>query len=225
MAAAEIHIGSLEVPADEVERLAHLLSPEERARAARFAFARDRRRFVVRRARLREVMAAATGGSADRLIYTDNAYGKPALADGPRFSTSHSHEVWAVGLSESEIGIDVEHHQRDLDWRDLASGLFRADECAALDALAPEDRVRGFFDCWARKEAFVKAIGMGLSYPLDAFAVSVTPEARLLAGADGWAMRELALPDGYSGALVIAQDDAPVRIDVRPRLVSDDRRR
>jgi 4'-phosphopantetheinyl transferase len=207
MAAAEIHFGSLDVAAGEVERLTLLLSADERARAARFAFARDRRRFVVRRARLREILAAATGMRAERLVYTANSYGKPSMAsDGLRFSTSHSHETWAVALSDREIGVDVEHHQADLDWRDLADSLFGPAERAALRALPPEDAIRGFFDCWARKEAFVKAIGMGLSYPLDAFSVSVTPEAHLLSGADGWSIAGLSIAAQHAAAVVVADD-------------------
>jgi 4'-phosphopantetheinyl transferase len=205
VAAAEVHVGSLDLPGAEVERLLLLLSPEEHARAARFAFARDRRRFVVRRARLRQTLSGLTGVAADRLVYAENRYGKPALpCGGPHFSTSHSHELWAIAVSGQELGVDLEHHQPGIDWRDLGAGLFRADECAALDALAPGDRLRGFFDCWSRKEAFVKAIGKGLSYPLDAFAVSVTREARLLSGADGWSIADLALVEDYSAALVVA---------------------
>lgn len=215
--AVAVHFGSLDLPAVEVERLALLLAPEERARAARFAFAEGRRRFIVRRARLREVLAAATGATPERLVYTANGYGKPMLAGGDmHFSASHSHELWVVALSGQELGVDVEYHQPDLDWRDLAAGLFRADERTALDALAPDDAVRGFFDCWARKEAFVKAIGKGLSYPLDAFAVSVTREARLVAGADGWTMTGLSLEDGYSGALVMADTGSPIALTLRP---------
>jgi len=220
VAAADLHFGSLDVGEDEVERLAVLLDPAERARAARFAFARDRRRFIVRRARLRAVLAEATGVAAERLVYTENAHGKPALAGGPKFSASHSHELWAVAVSDRELGVDLEYHQPGIEWRDLAAGLFGAGECAALDALAEDDVVRGFFDCWARKEAFVKAIGMGLSYPLDAFAVSVTPEARLLAGADGWRIAKVALAEGYSGALVVADDGAPIEIVTRPSSTS-----
>jgi 4'-phosphopantetheinyl transferase len=215
--AVAVHFGSLDLASAEVERLALLLAPEERARAARFAFARDRRRFIVRRARLRETLAAATGTAPERLVYTENGYGKPVLPGGAvHFSASHSHELWVVALSAQELGVDIEHHQPELDWRDLAAGLFRADERAALDALAPDDAVRGFFDCWARKEAFVKAIGKGLSYPLDAFAVSVTREARLLAGADGWAMTGLPLAEGYSGAVVTVDTGLPITVALRP---------
>ncbi|WP_267386228.1 4'-phosphopantetheinyl transferase superfamily protein [Sphingomonas sp. GC_Shp_3] len=205
MTAAEVYVGSLDLPDTEVEQLTLLLSPEERARAARFAFARDRRRFVVRRARLRQTLARETGVAAERIRYIENGYGKPALpGGGPYFSTSHSHELWAVAVSGQDLGVDLERHQPGLDWRDLAAGLFRADERAALDALAPGERLRGFFDCWSRKEAFVKAIGKGLSYPLDAFAVSVMREARLLFGAEGWSVADLTLAEGYSAALVVA---------------------
>ena len=216
MAAADLHFGSLAVAEDEVERLARLLDAAERARAARFAFARDRRRFIVRRARLRAVLAEATGVAAERLVFSTNAYGKRALVGGPKFSASHSHELWVVAVSDRDVGVDVEYRQPGIDWRDLAAGLFAAVECAALDTLPEDDAVRGFFDCWARKEAFVKAIGMGLSYPLDAFAVSVTPEARLISGADGWNIEGVALANGYSGALVIADDGAPIEIVTRP---------
>jgi 4'-phosphopantetheinyl transferase len=218
--AVAVHFGSLDLAATEVERLALLLAPEERARAARFAFAEGRRRFIVRRARLRETLAAVVGTSPERLVYTENGYGKPMLAEGAlHFSASHSHELWAVALAAQEVGVDVEHHQPDLDWRDLAAGLFRADERAALDALAYDDAVRGFFDCWARKEAFVKAIGQGLSYPLDAFAVSVTRETRLLAGANGWTMTGLSLADRYSGALVTVDTGSPIALTLHPASV------
>lgn len=211
MAVAEIHSGRLDLPAATVARLARQLSAEERARAERFAFARDRRRFVVRRARLREILATATGVCAERLAYTHNPYGKPALADGPHFSASHSGERWVVALSDHPVGVDIECHRPDLDWRDL-SHAFAGSERAALDALDEADAIGGFFACWVRKEAFVKAIGLGLSHPLEAFAVSVTPDARLLAGADGWAIANLPVADGYAGALVIADDGSPVEI-------------
>ncbi|MDO7843036.1 4'-phosphopantetheinyl transferase family protein [Sphingomonas immobilis] len=218
MAHAEVFHGSLDVGEAEVARLTHLLSVEERERAARFHFARDRRRFVVRRARLREVLGTAT---AERLVYTENVYGKPRLSNNAvRFSATHSGDTWAIAISSVEVGLDIEAHDTAVDWRDLAAGLFGANEIAALHALPEAEARHAFFDVWARKEAFVKAIGMGLSYPLDAFEVSAGHDARLIAGADGWAITRLDLSANYGAALVLADDGSPVDVTLRAALVA-----
>ena len=93
-------------------------------------------------------------------------------------------------------------------WPDarLAASLFAPAERSALAALCPEDGQRAFFDCWARKEAFVKALGLGLSYPLDAFAVAIGPQPELLAGGAGWTLAALPLGPDFAGAVVMADD-------------------
>jgi 4'-phosphopantetheinyl transferase len=218
MAHAEVFHGSLDTSDAQITRLAQMLDAEELERAARFHFARDRRRFIVRRARLREVL---TGATEAPLRFETNAYGKPRLAGSDvHFSTSHSGETWAVALSNVEVGLDIEAHDTAVDWRDLAAGLFGANEQAALHALPEADARRAFFDVWARKEAFVKAIGMGLSYPLDAFEVSAAPDAHLVAGADGWAITTLDLGANYGAALVLADDGSPLDVTLRAELVS-----
>lgn len=206
MAAIALFTGSLEVPASEERRLLALLAPDERARSERFRFARDRRRFVVRRARLRETLARVTGTRPARLRFVTGPFGKPELLGGPPFSLSHSNERWLLAVGDRPLGVDCEWIDPDLDWRPIARSLFRADECAALEYAGAS----GFFACWARKEAFVKALGHGLSYPLDAFAVSVGDEAALLAGGDGWRIAALPLGPDYAGALVAQDDGEPL---------------
>ncbi|TPG22285.1 4'-phosphopantetheinyl transferase superfamily protein [Sphingomonas koreensis] len=202
MPRVELRIGALDLDADEVATLAALLDDAERDRAARFRFDRDRRRFVVRRARLRlwlgDLMAQAPG----RVQFTTNAYGKPQVIDGPRFSLSHSRELMLLATSDTEIGCDVEAIDDALDWRPLADSLFAPAERAALAALPAPDARRGFFDCWARKEAFVKAIGQGLSYPLTDFTVSVGAEAALAAPEPGWSIAAVEVAPGYAAAVV-----------------------
>lgn len=216
MAAVEAVFGRLDLAMPEVERLRTLLSLPERARAERFRHGRDRRRFIVRRARLRQCLAAAMGQVPERLTFVSGRNGKPRLAGlGPRFSLSHSGEHWLVALAAVEVGADIEAINPAIDHRDTARGLFAPGEVAALEALPDGAAMRGFFDCWARKEAFVKAIGEGLSYPLDAFHVSVGRAAALLDGGAGWTMARLDIAPDVAGAAVAADNGAPLDITLR----------
>jgi 4'-phosphopantetheinyl transferase len=212
MTKVEVRIGALDVDEAEIARFAALLDEEERARAARFRFDRDRRRFVTRRGRLREWLGMWTGERPERLLFTIGALGKPVLTDGPHFSLSHSHERTMLAISDAEVGCDIEWVGTEADWRRIAEGLFAPAERDALASLPDDLGRRAFFDCWARKEAFVKAIGEGLSYPLHAFIVSVGPEPALLAGGEGWTMT--AAPDllGYAGAIVVRAGPSPPEI-------------
>lgn len=210
MTAIRVHHGRLDLPADAIEDLASLLHRAEHERAARFRFPRDRRRFVVRRARLRQCLSVATGTPPNRLALITGPFGKPALADGPEFSLSHSGEHWALAIADTPVGIDLEAIYPGVDTRAIAACLFAPGEAAAIAGLPGAVGTRAFFDCWTRKEAFVKAIGRGLSYPLDSFEVSVTREARLIAGANGWAIDDLALTPGLAGALVAHGSEPPM---------------
>lgn len=204
MAAVAVRFGRLDVAPEEEARLANLLDDDERARAARFRFARDRRRFVVRRGRAREWLAEAIGGNPAHLRFTTNAHGKPELSGGPLFSLSHSGETMMLAIGDVALGCDIEAIDPALDWPSLARTFFSDAENAALAALAPEAAHTAFFACWARKEAFVKALGRGLSYPLDAFTVSVGESAAIVSGGEGWAAHPVAPPDGYRAALVVS---------------------
>ena len=209
MARVAVHFETLAV---DDATLTHLLGADERARADRFRFPRDRRRFVVRRARLRQVLAAWVGRAPEALTFTENSHGKPILVDGPPFSLSHSADMMMLAIGDAEVGCDLEWIDPALDWPPLAETFFTPAERAALAALPPEAARRAFFACWARKEAFVKALGLGLSYPLDAFHVSVGGSAELLAGGDGWAMGVGPAMPGYATALVTCDDGAPLML-------------
>ncbi|MGJ3647007.1 4'-phosphopantetheinyl transferase family protein [Sphingomonas sp. GlSt437] len=216
MAAVDIWAGRLDCAAAEVERLKTILSLPEQARAGRFHFARDRRRFIVRRARLREVLGAAVGIAPQRLTFRVNAFGKPALVESALcFSATHSGEHWAVAVSNVEVGLDIETHKPGIDHRDIAHGLFAPMEVAALTALPDTAAERAFFDIWARKEAFVKALGEGLSYPLDAFTVSHGADARLTRGGEGWAITALSVAPDVSAALVARDDGEALTVTYR----------
>jgi len=203
-AAVAVRFGRLEAAAHEEARLAALLDADERARAARFRFARDRRRFVVRRGRAREWLAEEIGGNPAQLSFSVSAHGKPELRGGPHFSLSHSGETMMLAISDAALGCDIEAVDPALDWPPLARTFFSPAENAALATLAPGPARTAFFACWSRKEAFVKALGSGLSYPLDAFTVSVTEHAAIVSGGEGWQAQPVTSPQGYRAALVVS---------------------
>lgn len=163
-----------------------LLSDDEKARGLRFVTAALRHRFVAGRARLRSLLGAHLGLDPHTLVFAENAFGKPRLADRPsvHFSLSHSGDQAVLAVSEQrEIGIDIER-VRPLDHLDLARRYFHPNEVAAIEAVRePDEQLLAFFRIWTLKEAVVKAIGKGLSIPLDTFDLSIatSPPAMVLA--------------------------------------------
>jgi 4'-phosphopantetheinyl transferase len=184
----EVIVARPDVGADAVSASAKLLSNEERERAARFAFEPDRRRYIVTRALLRQLLAARLGVPPEAVELAAGARGKPALAgqsaaSALRFNVSHCQDVAVYAFASGrEVGIDVEAVRELPDADDVAARWFSPREYAAYRALAPEERPLGFFQCWTRKEAFIKALGDGLYHPLDRFDVTLAPgePARIL---------------------------------------------
>jgi 4'-phosphopantetheinyl transferase len=182
-----------------------LLSSDERARAARFRFEKDARRFTVARATVRSILGAYTGSPARDLRFDYSHYGKPALtariSDGQtnddrnggrtndhqtlnvRFSVSHSGELAILAVAtRREVGVDLEAIRVEVEIDKLAERYFSEQEHATIRGLPPEQRLRAFFRCWTCKEAFLKAQGFGLSRSLGSFDVEADPDqpARLL---------------------------------------------
>src|SRR6266566_3639927 len=199
-----------------VRASAALLSDAERHRARRFAFGRDARRFIVARARLRELLAARLGVEADSIEFEYGAHGKPVLSrpfagSDLHFNVSHCDDVAAYAFSCGHtIGIDLEAVRVISDADDIAARYFSRRENTTYRTLNPRDRPLGFFNCWTRKEAFVKALGDGLSLPLDRFEVSLAPgePARILRvghtpGDDcGWRLASFSPAPGFVAAVV-----------------------
>lgn len=217
--AVEIVVTGLALAPAAVRASASLLSDAERARASRFAFARDARRFIVGRARLRQLLAARLDVRPESVELAYGTRGKPALAncarDGDlRFNLSHRDDVAVYVLAFGrEVGIDVEAVRTIPDADAIAARWFSHGEHDAYQALDPREKALGFFNCWTRKEAFVKALGDGLSYGLDRFEVSLAPgePAKLLRvedtpGADcGWSLESFSPAAGYVAAIAAQQ--------------------
>jgi len=215
--AIDVVVARLDVEVEVVHALAVLLSDAERERAGRFAFDRDRNRFIVARARLRQILASRLGVQPELVDLVYGVHGKPALAQGLatsdlRFNLSHSNDIAVYAFSVGrEVGIDVEAIRAMDDADAIAARYFSQFENKVYLALDPEDKVVGFFNCWTRKEAFIKAVGDGLYYPLDRFDVSLVPgqPADILRVEDrsgnecGWHLEAFSPSPGYVAAIVI----------------------
>jgi 4'-phosphopantetheinyl transferase len=204
---------------DEAERasLAGLLSAEERARAARFHAVDHAHRFVVAHARVRQQLGGLLGVEPAGLSFASGAHGKPRIAgkEGQarlEFNLSHSGALGLVGWAwQRAIGVDIEFWRPMSDEAALVRRFFSAAEIAAYEQLEPHARTPAFFNCWTRKEAYVKAVGRGLGLPLDSFDVSLGDgaDARLLRasaiGDDGrsWSLAALRPGIAVSAAAVL----------------------
>lgn len=191
-----------------------LLSAGELHRAARFRFERHRRRFVARRSALRAILGARLERDPRGLRFETGPCGKPRLSAGTdslHFSASHSGDLALVAVAgDREVGVDVERCRPGLDpWR-IARRFFASEEQRALAARSGRDLDEGFLELWTAKEAYVKALGLGLSHAFDRFCVridarsgtgSIRDDADPDAGSR-WRLLRLEAGEGYAGALV-----------------------
>jgi 4'-phosphopantetheinyl transferase len=214
-----VHVWSvnLDENLDKVCRLERLLAAEERRRAERFQFRSDRERFIVGRGVLRILLGLylRRDPSAVQLWY--NSQGKPGLqrnSDDPdlHFNVAHSGGTAIIAVTAGcAIGVDVERVRTDVEWLELAQRYFSSEEAAAFDMLPAQQRLPAFFATWTRKEAYLKAHGMGLALPLDQFAVSVDSRepARLISAAHDpgqlhrWELYSFQPAPGYAAALAV----------------------
>jgi 4'-phosphopantetheinyl transferase len=207
-----------------IPELNELLSPDEQARADRFRFDKDRNQFIESRAALRLLLSQYLNVSPTGLTFSKAAHGKPALANGQpdsglRFNLSRRDGLALVAVTRNrEIGVDVELIRADLPLFEIAEVSFSENELRTLRSLPESQHAAGFYNCWTRKEAYVKARGEGFSFPLKQFDVSLTPgaAAKLLevrgsdAEVDRWTLQELSVGDGYVAALMFEGRDATV---------------
>jgi 4'-phosphopantetheinyl transferase len=169
LACGVVHLWLLNLCEPAIGSDERALSDAEKARASRFAFARDRERFVAAHVALRAILARYTSQAPHEICYVENAFGKPALEantkrSGITFSLSHTADIAVVAVSTSgSIGVDVEMRALPNDYLGVARNVFSADEIRDLESTSPEERSTAFFTCWTRKEAYLKALGVGFS--------------------------------------------------------------
>jgi 4'-phosphopantetheinyl transferase len=158
------------------------LSPKEQARAKKFAFEKLQRRFVLRRAALRMLLGYYLEVALEQVHIELAEFGKPTLAKAHQesdlqFNLSTSEDYAIIGITKGrKLGVDIEYHKRHADYEKIAQRFFSTAEVAAFLDLPQNQRLEGFYNCWTRKEAFIKAVGQGLSYPLKDFDVTLKPD-------------------------------------------------
>ena len=221
LSANEVHAWrvSLEQPGERIARWRATLSEDELVRAGRYRLEIHRNQFIVARGVLRELLGLYLLREPGTLRFHYNEYGKPDLlantneeGSSLRFNLSHSLRLALYAFArERAVGIDVEYMGLPgIDYEQLARHNFSPSERVALAELSQEEKRQGFYNCWTRKEAYIKARGMGLSIPLDTFDVSLRPAEppRLLASRDyppavnNWKLLALSPGDEYAGALL-----------------------
>jgi 4'-phosphopantetheinyl transferase len=187
LAPGEVHVWAVSLHGDS-DAFAALLSPKERERAARFRFADHQRRFQIGHGALRAILGGYLDVDPSAVEFAQGPRGKPYLAgagNGPFFNLSHSGKLALIAVAPSEVGIDLEKVRHLESLTAIAQRHFSPTEFAALDALQDEARRLAFYRCWTRKEAYIKALGVGLAMPLDTFDVSLGERPEFLACRDG----------------------------------------
>lgn len=214
----DVHVwrADLEQEPSTVEQLFNRLSSEERQRAAKYYFVKDREHFIVARGVLRGILGRYLGVRPERIRFSYNRFGKPSLnirTDDNllRFNVSHSRGIALYALTWGhEIGLDIEYMRQDIASLEIARNFFSPFEVSVLSALPASLQPAAFFNCWTRKEAYIKAIGTGLSQSLQQFTVSMIPgePARLLRTINPeetqrWSLIDLSPHPDYKAALVV----------------------
>lgn len=219
LAPLDVHIwyADLDVDSGEIEQYAQLLAPEERVRAEKFFFARDRNRFLVAHGILREILGRYLDVEPRRIRFATSIYGKPTLAGplekkGITFNLSHCQNRVAYGLAmDRAIGVDIEKIHSFAEMCYIASRYFSATEKKNLERLPPAARPALFFKYWTIREALGKATGHGLNQAWDSVAVTMDSDgtarlidlARNTGKAPPWSIRVLQPGRGFVGAVVV----------------------
>lgn len=201
----DVYTIPLQARGARLDRLSEILSPEEHTRIAKFRFAKSRRQAVVCRGTLREVLAQYVNGDPAAIRFAYNAHGKPRLPGSEvRFNLSHSGDWAMLAVSrDREVGIDIQRIDSRFAQEQMPERFFSPHETAQLRALPALLRTEAFFRCWTRKQAYIKARGLGVALALDSFDVTFGPgDPPALARAGNWSIENLVAPAGYAAAVV-----------------------
>lgn len=174
----QVHIWLVTTKNYLASNFADYLDEQEKQRAQSFKFNRDRDCFIGSHAALRILLGKYCNCAPKTIAYKYNAHRKPILADEQKiqFNLSHSRDLAIIAISKNHpIGIDIEYMQKKDILCDLAQRFFSPQEYAEYLSLPDAQKTAGFYNCWTRKEAFVKALGIGITCPLKSFTVNMDP--------------------------------------------------
>lgn len=219
----ELHVWAVPLHGD-ADRYGALLSRSELQRLERFRFADHRRRYQIGHGALRTILGGYLRIPPTEVQFAQGPRGKPYVdhpphsgRSGPFFNLSHSSKLALIAVSATEVGVDLEKVRHLESLTEIARRHFSESEFQALDALQGEARQLAFYRCWTRKEAYIKALGEGLSMPLDTFDVSLCEEPQFLACRDGredpknWSMLDVSPAADFVAAAAMRARGVDVR--------------
>lgn len=222
--AGHIHVwrAIVDLPIARLQVYKETLSSDEQERAQRFKGSQHRRRFTAARGILRHILARYLRTSPRDIQFKSGPFGKPFLQDPTgqplHFNVSHSRQLALYAISRDlEVGIDLEEDRDSLDYAGVAERICGPEEFTVFQNLPEAEQRVAFFRCWTRKEAFVKALGKGFSFPLQNVTVSFAPdEAPRILNVDGespddWSLFDLPLGSGFRGALAVTGRPSLIR--------------
>lgn len=212
----EIDLWSVDLDRDSasISSLFELLSDDEKSRANKYVFAKDRTHFIACRATLRKILGGYLGVNPQKIRFLTGRYGKPFLAPQDcdlRFNVSHSQGLGVVAVSQNrEIGVDIEYINRDFDVLGVAPNVFSAAEFSQMRLLSTIDMAAKFFAGWTRKEAFLKAMGDGLSSSdeLQSVVSLISDEDVVYRSIEGgkvtdWSLTSFEIRENFKASLVV----------------------
>ena len=210
----DIWLCDLKQLSSDINNFYSILSEDERERTDKLKVEDKKQQYIITRGALRQRLGLLTKIDPQDFIFDYLEHGKPVLANNPQFAdmtfnVSHSHDLALIAITqEQNIGIDIEKINRELKHDELVSRFFSKVEQTEFQTIPEANRAKAFCACWSRKEAFIKAIGDGVSYGLDTFDVTVdpenqTPEINLhKPSEDTWSALNLPINDEYMACLV-----------------------
>jgi 4'-phosphopantetheinyl transferase len=210
----EVHVwlASLEVSPHEIGKLAKLITEDELEKAGRFHFQTDRDHYIAAHGMLRSILGKYLKMDPEELTFYYGPYGKPMLTKKTnpcmvRFNISHSHGLALYVVAKCEVGVDLEFIHEDYSFGGIVEQFFSQQEMAELNSCPEHLRVDLFFQLWTRKEAYLKARGLGLSGDLkqpEFFSVIRSPgEFRSNQAKSPWVLMDIAVPSGYAASVAV----------------------
>ena len=219
----EVHVLRVHLDSSSLqsEDLTGILSADELARVGKFRFERDQKRFIKTRGMLRMILSHYLGKHPHKLCFEYTSFGKPFLAINPgddtiSFNVSHSGELALYAVTRCrKIGIDIERIRDNIDIWQIAHRFFSPGEISSLERIHKKNQRGEFFQYWVRKEAFIKAMGKGISFPMDQCDVSLI-KGKILSPIKmpvesgetfSWYAQDLLPGDGYAAAIAMEGGD------------------
>ena len=222
----EVHIyfASVNLSKPYIDTLRKNLIDEESQKAIKFVFEKDRVRYTIARGILREILGSYLSVEPKEVNFSVNKYGKLSIdrkyhQTNLNFNLSHSGDMIVYGvIKDKKIGVDVENIRSTDSCEDIINRFCSGHEICEFNMLPAHIKQRAFFNCWTRKEAYIKALGLGLYYPLEHFSVSLTPgkDAELTYDKNydisDWSLKEIISNDQYVGAVAVEGKDLDFNI-------------